>query len=147
VLPDGRRPLLRVPGGGLRPASRRGRPADRDRRPHRARQGVPEPGGAGRPLVRRPEAGGARSLPGRAARRSFTGGRDRRAAGAMNAVSYESALLVLAAQNPDLIVMTAENRAPIRNLPAVLGPRFVDVGICEQTLIGAAAGLALRGRT
>src|SRR5262249_27685305 len=24
--------------------------------------------------------------------------------------------------------------------------RFVDVGICEQTLVGAAAGLALRGR-
>src|SRR5437762_14368605 len=42
--------------------------------------------------------------------------------------------------------MTAENRAAIRSLPASLGPRFVDVGICEQTMIGAAAGLALRGR-
>jgi transketolase len=42
--------------------------------------------------------------------------------------------------------MTAENRAAIRNLPTALGPRFIDVGICEQTMIGAAAGLALRGR-
>jgi transketolase len=42
--------------------------------------------------------------------------------------------------------MTAENRAAIRNLPPRLGDRFIDVGICEQTMIGAAAGLALRGR-
>ena len=42
--------------------------------------------------------------------------------------------------------MTAENRAAIRNLPPLLGARFIDVGICEQTMIGTAAGLALRGR-
>ncbi len=62
-------------------------------------------------------------------------------------MSYGEALQTLAARRDDLIVMTAENRAPIRGLPSTLGPRFVDVGICEQTLIGAAAGLALRGRT
>lgn len=62
-------------------------------------------------------------------------------------MTYGEALQSLAARRDDLIVMTAENRAPIRSLPATLGPRFVDVGICEQTLIGAAAGLALRGRT
>jgi transketolase len=42
--------------------------------------------------------------------------------------------------------LTAENRAAIRGLPALLGPRFIDVGIAEQTMIGVAAGLALRGR-
>jgi transketolase len=42
--------------------------------------------------------------------------------------------------------MTAENRAAIRGLPPKLEGRFIDVGICEQTMIGAAAGLALRGR-
>jgi transketolase len=64
----------------------------------------------------------------------------------MTMPSYESVLASAAAADPRIVVMTAENRAPIRNLPAKLGPRFVDVGICEQTMIGMAAGLALRGR-
>lgn len=59
---------------------------------------------------------------------------------------YEAVLRDLALADDRFVVMTAENRAPIRNLPAILGERFVDVGIAEQTLIGAAAGLALRGR-
>jgi transketolase len=62
------------------------------------------------------------------------------------AASYESTLRALCEQDPRLVVLTAENRAAIRNLPAALGPRFVDVGICEQTMVGMAAGLALRGR-
>jgi transketolase len=61
-------------------------------------------------------------------------------------VTYEDALVDLAAQRPELIVLTAENRAAIRGLPARLPGAFVDVGICEQTMIGMAAGLALRGR-
>jgi transketolase len=62
-------------------------------------------------------------------------------------VGYEAALLAAASQREDVVVMTAENRAPIRSLPELLGARFIDVGICEQTMVGAAAGLALRGRT
>jgi transketolase len=61
--------------------------------------------------------------------------------------TYEDALLALASEREDVVVLTAENRAHIRALPAALGPRFIDVGICEQTMVGAAAGLALRGRT
>jgi transketolase len=60
--------------------------------------------------------------------------------------TYEQTLLEIAQRDDNVVVMTAENRAAIRNLPAALGPRFIDVGICEQTMIGAAAGLALRGR-
>ena len=61
--------------------------------------------------------------------------------------TYEQALAALAAERDDLVVLTAENRAHVRGLPEALGARFVDVGICEQTMVGAAAGLALRGRT
>lgn len=60
--------------------------------------------------------------------------------------TYQSTLLELAERDPRVLVMTAENRAAIRDLPAKLGPRFIDVGICEQTMVGMAAGLALRGR-
>lgn len=60
--------------------------------------------------------------------------------------TYESVLRDAALADERLVVLTAENRAPIRGLPASLGPRFVDFGICEQTMVGAAAGLALRGR-
>jgi transketolase len=62
------------------------------------------------------------------------------------AETYEQTLLDLARRDERIVVMTAENRAAIRGLPGELGGRFIDVGICEQTMIGAAAGLALRGR-
>jgi transketolase len=61
-------------------------------------------------------------------------------------VTYEQRLLDLAERDGRVVVMTAENRAAIRKLPDKLGARFIDVGIAEQTLVGAAAGLALRGR-
>lgn len=64
----------------------------------------------------------------------------------MTTLSYEHTLESLLNQHPELVVMTAENRATIRQLPSRLGQRFVDVGICEQTLVGMAAGLALAGR-
>ena len=61
--------------------------------------------------------------------------------------TYEEVLKECALQDERIIVMTAENRAAIRNLPPLLGERFIDVGIAEQTMLGAAAGLAVRGRT
>lgn len=61
-------------------------------------------------------------------------------------MTYEQILEELVAADERVVVMTAENRAAIRNLPAKIGNRFIDVGICEMTMIGAAAGLALRGR-
>ena len=61
-------------------------------------------------------------------------------------MSYEELLTGLALNDDRFIVMTAENRALIRKLPQLLGSRFIDTGITEQTMIGAAAGLALRGR-
>lgn len=61
-------------------------------------------------------------------------------------MDYATALGDLAAANERVMVLTAENRVPVRGLPARLGPRFVDAGIAEQTLVGMSAGLALRGR-
>lgn len=62
-------------------------------------------------------------------------------------LTYEDTLYSLVSNNKNIIVMTAENRAPIRNLPNKIGKKFIDVGIAEQTMIGMAAGLALRGNT
>lgn len=61
-------------------------------------------------------------------------------------MTYEEWITKTALSDDRYMVLTAENRAPIRNLPHVLGDRFVDTGITEQALIGVATGLALRGR-
>lgn len=61
-------------------------------------------------------------------------------------MNYENFLLDLIKEDERIIVLTAENRAAIRNLPNIVKDRFIDVGIAEQTMIGMSAGLALRGR-
>lgn len=61
-------------------------------------------------------------------------------------MDYEEALYEIVKQENRYVVMTAENLAAIRKLPGLLKERFIDTGITEQTLVGAAAGLALRGR-
>jgi len=61
-------------------------------------------------------------------------------------MTYEELLTETALKDERFIVMTAENRALVRNMPRALGSRFVDTGITEQTMVGMAAGLALRGR-
>lgn len=61
-------------------------------------------------------------------------------------MTYETLLNQLIRKDERYIVLTAENRAAIRNLPGQAGERFIDTGITEQTMIGIASGLALRGR-
>jgi transketolase len=63
-------------------------------------------------------------------------------------MTYEQLITELALADERFIIMTAENRALIRNIPnnPALKNRFIDTGITEQTMIGMAAGLALRGR-
>jgi len=60
--------------------------------------------------------------------------------------SYEQILKEYLDRDDRLVIMTAENRAPIRNLAGKIGDRFIDTGITEQAMVGIAAGLALRGR-
>src|SRR5882762_3490520 len=61
-------------------------------------------------------------------------------------MTYEELLIETALADERIIVMTAENRALVRNAAKALCRRFIDTGITEQTLVGMAAGLALRGR-
>lgn len=61
-------------------------------------------------------------------------------------MKYQVELLKVFEADPRLVVMTAENRAPIRDIIPHLGERFIDTGITEQTMVGMSAGLALRGR-
>lgn len=60
--------------------------------------------------------------------------------------TYEQKILEIAGKDSRVVVMTAENRAAIRGVPAALPNQFIDTGITEQTMVGMAAGLALRGR-
>lgn len=60
--------------------------------------------------------------------------------------AYEQVLADRMAEDDRIVVLTAENRAALRNLPDHVGDRFIDFGIAEQTMIGAAAGMASRGR-
>lgn len=61
-------------------------------------------------------------------------------------MNYEEFLLDLLQKDERYVILTAENRAAMRNLPDKIKDRFIDVGIAEQTMVGIASGLALRGR-
>jgi transketolase len=62
-------------------------------------------------------------------------------------MTYADIVLELINNDDRYIIMTSENRAAFRNLPPLIKNNFIDTGITEQTMIGMAAGLALRGRT
>lgn len=61
---------------------------------------------------------------------------------------YAQGLLELGAVDPQVVVLDSDlSKATRTDLFAEKFPaRFVDVGICEQDLIGTAAGLALNGK-
>ncbi len=58
---------------------------------------------------------------------------------------YESKLQSLIENNNKIVILTAENRVSLRNIPEKLNQNFIDVGISEQNLIGIGAGLAKLG--
>ena len=57
----------------------------------------------------------------------------------------ESKLLSMIEKNEKIVLLTAENRVSLRNIPEKLNQNFIDVGISEQNLIGIGAGLAKLG--
>ena len=61
-------------------------------------------------------------------------------------MTYADIVLELINEDDRYMIMTSENRAAFRALPPLIPKNFIDTGITEQTMIGMAAGLALRGR-
>lgn len=62
-------------------------------------------------------------------------------------MTYEEIIFELIKKDDRFMIMTSENRAAMRNITSKIKNNFIDTGITEQTMIGMAAGLALRGRT
>ena len=60
--------------------------------------------------------------------------------------SYEKKLIEICKYNKNLLILTAETRFNMRNIPNIINRRFIDFGIAEQTMIGAGAGLSRRGK-
>ena len=48
-------------------------------------------------------------------------------------------------RRPEVVVLTAEARMVLADIPDVFPDRFYDVGIAEQNLVGAAAGMSAAG--
>src|ERR1035437_1688131 len=61
-------------------------------------------------------------------------------------MNYEELLSNLMQKDDRYTILTAENRSAMRNISKTIPDRFIDTGIAEMTMIGMAAGLALRGR-
>ena len=61
-------------------------------------------------------------------------------------MTYEDLIFELIKKDDRYMIMTSENRSAMRNITTKIKNNFIDTGITEQTLIGMAAGLALRGR-
>lgn len=59
---------------------------------------------------------------------------------------YGDILKELVLEDNKYYVLTAENMGPIYFIMDDIRDNYLDVGIAEQTMIGVAAGLALRGR-
>ena len=128
--PDRRRPLLPGAGRGVRATCPRARgQPDGDHRAHRAGQGPAQPGG------RAPTAGSCASPPRRwrCCWRELHGAARGRPDLARRWWCDDDATrgrCCGAGRGPTraCVVLTAENRAAIRDLPAALGARFIDVG-------------------
>ena len=60
-------------------------------------------------------------------------------------MTYSKILTSIMRRRPEVVVLTAEARMVLADIPAVFPDRFYDVGIAEQNLVGAAAGMSAAG--
>ena len=58
---------------------------------------------------------------------------------------YKKKIFSLIEKDKKIIILTAENRISLRNIPPKIEDNFIDVGISEQNLVGIGAGLAKTG--
>ncbi|MFQ5808259.1 MAG: transketolase family protein [Armatimonadota bacterium] len=68
--------------------------------------------------------------------------------GRPNMEEFAGALLELAQQDPDVLVVTSDSRGSgrLNGFAEALPKQMIEVGIAEQTLVGVAAGLASTGK-
>jgi transketolase len=62
-------------------------------------------------------------------------------------MTYGEILTSIMTRRPEVVVLTAEARAVLGDIPDLFPDRFYDVGIAEQNLVGAAAGMSAAGMT
>lgn len=62
--------------------------------------------------------------------------------------SYGAALIELAAENPRVVALASDSKlsSKLDKFEKAYPNRFFDVGVCEQNMVGMAAGLALEGK-
>ena len=60
---------------------------------------------------------------------------------------WDKAITELAGENPDIYTVDAESAAMVKNFREAYPERAIQVGIAEQNMVGAAAGIAAKGKT
>ena len=59
---------------------------------------------------------------------------------------YEMKLQRIINKHEEILILTAETRFNMRNIPSMIENRFIDFGISEQTMVGSGAGLSKMGK-
>ncbi len=59
--------------------------------------------------------------------------------------AFGKAAILLAKKDPRIVVITGDEETELKEYKDLFPDRYFNVGICEQTMIGCAAGLAISG--
>ena len=59
--------------------------------------------------------------------------------------AFGKSVIALAEKDPRIVLITGDEETELKEFKALYPKRYFNVGICEQTMIGCAAGLAISG--